>query len=256
MKSAYTGFADLYDSLMLDVDYDAWATYLLSLMNRYLPACGPLSVADVACGTGAISIRLAKRGYRVTGVDLSEDMLRNAQEKARRAGLSLPFIQQDMRALQLHRPADVITACCDAVNYLTSLADVSAFFRAAYRALKPGGLLLFDISSAYKLTHILDGNTFAEAGDNAAYIWQNTLDPESRLIEMTLAFFVREGERYRRFDEVHVQRAHTRAEIDALLTENGFTTLGCYAAFSDATPADDTERIQWIAKRSDSSKIF
>ena len=90
-----------------------------------------------------------------------------------------------------------------------------------------------------------------DAEENLAYIWQNVFDPDTRLIEMTLAFFLREGDRYRRFDETHIQRAHTREEIDALLTQNGFTTLGCHAAYTDAPPTDETERIQWTAKRSD-----
>lgn len=251
MESAYTGFAGLYDSLMLDVDYDAWSAYLLALIERRLPERKVLAIADLACGTGEISILLAKRGHTVTGIDLSADMLAVAQRKARAAGLSIPFIQQDIRVFTLHKPVDVITVCCDGVNYLASCKDVSMFLSAAYRALKPGGLLLFDISSAYKLSQILDGHTFGEAPRDMAYIWQNVYDPDTRLIEMSLSFFVREGECYRRFDETHIQRAHTREEMDALLTQNGFATLGCYAAFTEASPCDNTERIQWITKRSD-----
>lgn len=250
MENAYTGFADLYDLLMQDVDYDAWAQYLLRQIQLHLPACTAPAVADLACGTGAVSVRLAKLGCRVVGVDRSPDMLRIAQAKARSLGLTVPFVLQDMRALNLHRPVDAITVCCDGVNYLTSLSDLDAFFSTAYRSLIPGGLLLFDVSSAYKLSTVLDGNTFGGVQRDCAYIWQNAFDPKTRLIEMSLAFFVREGERYRRFDETHVQRAHNHEEIEALLTKNGFTTLGRYAAFTDTSPVDDTERIQWIARRS------
>ena len=248
--SAYEGFADIYDELMRDVDYDAWAQYLVRLIDAYLPQCAAPCVADLACGTGSISVRFAQHGYRVTGIDLSADMLRVAGQKARAQGLSIPFVQQDMRALSLHKPVDVVTVCCDGVNYLPSLADANAFFSAAYRALRADGLLLFDLSAAYKLAHVLDGQTFGEVTQDCAYLWQNCFDDRTRLIEMALTFFVREGERYRRFDETHIQRAYTNAEIETLLTENGFTVLGRYAAFTDAAPADDTERIQWIARRS------
>lgn len=248
--SAYEGFADVYDELMNDVDYDAWSQYLIRLIEAHLPEPAVPAVADLACGTGAFCMRFAKRGYRVIGVDCSADMLRIAGQKARSSGLSIPFVQQDMRALTLHKPVDVVTVCCDGVNYLSTLADADAFFAAAYRSLVPGGLLLFDVSSAYKLTHILDGQTFGDVTEDCTYLWQNCFDKSSRCIEMALTFFVREGERYRRFDETHIQRAYTQAEIDALLTKNGFTVLGCFAAFTDAAPAADTERIQWIAKRS------
>lgn len=251
MTSAYEeGFASLYDSLMDDVDYDVWAAYIAGLIRRYAPESPAPFVLDAACGTGAISLRLAEQGFRVVGSDVSAAMLFKAQQRARERGLTVPFVQQDMRALAAHRQADAVTACCDGVNYLLSCADVSAFFAAAKRALRPGGLLLFDISSPYKLTHVLDGETFGEAGADTAYLWQNVFDPKTRLLELSLSFFVREGALYRRFDETHVQRAHTREEIDSLLKQNGFAALGCYDAFTQDPPRADSERIQWIARSS------
>ena len=78
-------------------------------------------------------------------------MLAAAQEKMRRMGLRIPFVQQDMRALRTHRKMDAVVCCCDGVNYLTGPDDLGAFFRSAHACLRDGGLLLFDVSSAYKL---------------------------------------------------------------------------------------------------------
>ena len=253
MTAAYAeGFASLYDSLMDDVDYGAWAAYLMGLIRARLPDTKAPFLLDAACGTGAMSVRFAELGCRVVGSDVSPAMLALAQQRARAHGVAVPFVEQDMRALAAHKKADVVTACCDGVNYLLSLADVSKFFRAAKRALRPGGLLLFDVSSAYKLARVLDGETFGEARENAAYLWQNVFDPDTRLLEMNLSFFVREGALYRRFDETHVQRAHTREELDALLLQEGFTALACYDAFTGNPPRADSERMQWIATSSHS----
>ncbi|MBR2328440.1 MAG: class I SAM-dependent methyltransferase, partial [Clostridia bacterium] len=150
----YGKFAGLYDPLMKDVDYDRWAEYIAS----FLPE-GSLRIADCACGTGEMTLRLAKLGHILTGVDISEDMLRVASEKARKAALKIPFICQDMAKLTLHRPQDAIVCACDGVNYLDSIEDAAEFFAAAYNALKPKGMLLFDISSKYKLERVLDCNT-------------------------------------------------------------------------------------------------
>ena len=79
--SAYEAFAGLYDALMDDVDYDAWADYYLELIARR--GVEPKTLCDCACGTGSLSVRFAGRGIRVTGADLSGDMLQRAQEKAR-----------------------------------------------------------------------------------------------------------------------------------------------------------------------------
>ena len=251
MGNVYCEFATLYDRLMRDVDYDAWAAYVLALVDAFLPEAsgGVRTAIDCACGTGELTTRFCRAGYRVVGVDLSEDMLRVAQQKARMQGLQIPFVQEDMRELSAHRPVDLVAACCDGVNYLDSAEDAGRFFTAANRALKPGGLLLFDVSSEYKLARVLDGETYGEAGDDFAYLWQNVFDEQSRLLAMDLTFFVRDGARYRRFDETHIQRAHTDAELQMELIRAGFSVCGKYDAFTRNPPRADSERIQWAAKK-------
>ena len=237
----YGEFARLYDGLMADVDYDGWAAYLAS----FLPAGA--AAAECACGTGAITLRLARMGFRVTGLDISPSMLEVAAEKARQAGLRIPFVCQDMAGLALHRPVDAVIAACDGVNYLTEQAELKGFFSAAHSALRPGGQLLFDISSPYKIEAVLGCNTFGEDDGETAYLWRNLYDPESRLIEMNLTFFLREGSRYRRFTERHVQRAHLPEELCAALRQAGFSVAGVYAALTREPPGERTERIQFRA---------
>ena len=155
MNEAYSAFAAGYDRMMGDVDYDSWANYI----DGFLREAGAKTVLECACGTGSLTVRLGRMGYAVTGSDLSEDMLMAARQKALDAGLrSMPFVCQDMRRIALHKPVDAVISACDGVNYLVE--GVEDFFKAAYGALRPGGLLLFDISSAYKLSTILADNTF------------------------------------------------------------------------------------------------
>ena len=75
-------------------------------------------VLDLACGTGNMAIRLAKRGYKVTGVDSSKDMLDVARDKAAREGLCLSFVQQDMRYLESEKQFDAAVCLFDSLNYL------------------------------------------------------------------------------------------------------------------------------------------
>ena len=252
MEEAYGEFALLYDRLMADVDYPAWARYVMELAERFLkkPGEAPVAAVDCACGTGEISCLLAGSGWSVTGVDISPDMLGVAQQKARGKGLSIPFVQGDMQSFSTHRPVDVVLACCDGVNYLAGTEGAARFFAAANRALRPGGLLLFDVSSAYKLEHILGGRLFGEAGEDWAYLWQNAFDPETRLLEMDLTFFVETGGSYRRFEETHIQRAYGVEELNGKLQAAGFDVLGVYEAFTTAPHRPDSERIQWVARKS------
>ena len=249
MQDAYLGFAEFYDRLMDDVDYDLWTAYLARLMTAYMNFA-PGLVLDSACGTGAISVRLAQRGYAVVGSDISPDMLRVAQRNAMERGIRIPFVCQDMRALSAHRSADVVLACCDGVNYLNSLEDVRRFFRSAFEALNPDGLLMFDISSAYKLEHVLGNNIFGEDRAACTYLWRNNYDPLGRLLEMQMTFFI-PGEQglYARFDETHIQRAHSAGEINELLAGSGFEIVDVFEAFTTHPPQEHSERIQWIARR-------
>ncbi len=249
MTREYDEFAMVYDRLMADVDYDAWARYLAALLTAHGVQPGD-SVLDCACGTGEITLRLARAGYGMTGADRAERMLEVAQQKARKAGLKIPFVLQDMRALSVHKPVSAVTCACDGVNYLLSGEDAAAFFASANRALKPDGLLLFDVSSEYKLEHILGGQTFGEDARDCTYLWQNCFDTKTRLLEMRLAFFRPSGKTlYERFDERHIQRAHTEKELTTALEHAGFDVLGVYDAFTQDAPNGQSERIQFVAKK-------
>jgi ubiquinone/menaquinone biosynthesis C-methylase UbiE len=242
---AYTAFAKLYDPLMKDVDYDLWAGYITS----FLPD-RKLFIADCACGTGELTVRLAKAGHSLTGIDRSCEMLEIASQKARSLGLRIPFVQQDIAKFELHGKADAVICTCDGVNYLTSREEVQSFFEAAYNALKADGLLLFDISSRHKLSSILGNNTFAEDEAGLTYIWRNAYDEDSKLIEMTLTFFSKKGELYERFSETHIQRAHSETEIAHWLESTGFLLRGVYADFTKDPPVKESERMQfWAVKR-------
>lgn len=246
MNRQYSVFARCYDKMMHDVDRDAWADYLDGFLREH----GAHDIMDCACGTGAMAIRLKKRGYHVTGNDASPEMLMEARNNAYKAGEKrIIFICEDMRKLKIHKQIDAIVSVCDGVNYLLTAKDVESFFTHAASCLKPGGLLLFDISSAYKLRKMLGLNTFTEETDEYAYIWKNRFDPKTKLCEMDLTFFLKNGTQYDRFSETHVQRAHTVEELKRLLSKAGFTDIGVYDAFTREPYRQNSERIQFTAVR-------
>nr|MDD6336664.1 methyltransferase domain-containing protein [bacterium] len=245
---AYEKLAPVYDRWMRSVDYDAWADFIWQAFD--LQGDGPHRVCDVACGTGAIACRLARRGARVTGVDASADMLAVAQQNARAMGVRVDFALQDMRALSLHRPQDGICAVCDGLNYITDPAGVEAFFARAYGALLPGARLVFDVSTPYKLEHVLGNRTFGDDGGAAAYVWENVFDAKSRLISMKLAIFVREGDgRYRRMEERHLQRAHSRQELTQALQKAGFSHIEVLGDDRRSPAGERDERWYFVAGR-------
>lgn len=241
---AYRGFAGIYDLLMDDFDYPSWADYYMNLLEQ--AGVKPGTMCDCACGTGAMSLQFAKRVAKVTGVDISREMLELAAEKARQSGVQVQFVCQDMSRLQLPRTVDAIVCACDGVNYLTTDKRVKAFFDAAYASLRPVGALAFDISSPHKLRNVLGNNFFGEERDEAAYIWQNELDGD--IVHMDLTFFIREeGELYRRVTETHRQRAHEPERIVELLKEAGFTGIRVFGDRTDKAPEPEELRVHFLA---------
>lgn len=244
----YTAFAQVYDELMQDVNYPAWADFYRQMMARHGVAGG--RVAECACGTGGLTLPLYHMGFQITGIDISQDMLWQAAQKARRDGAAVPFVKQDMRALRLHRPMDAVLATCDGVNYLTGDGDALEFFAAAYQAVRPGGGLFFDVSTPFKLQSLLGNQLLSEDTPRITYIWQNQYSEKTRLCRMELSIFVKQEDgSYRRLDESQVQRAYGQEELKALLYRAGFQKAFVYGDGHLGTPGPREQRWHIAAMR-------
>ena len=241
--SAYQDFAALYDTLMDDVDYENWAKHYEELLS---PA--PKSrIFELGCGTGNLTLRLAKKGYDVVGTDLSPEMVTFAQEKARKCGLKIQFAVQDMTRFSSPRKVPYIFCGCDGINYLTTLSQVKACFSRVYENLKPGGMFAFDISTPHKLSRMA-GQMYGEDRENVTYLWMN--EQKGDLLEMNLTFFVRqENGLYKRFSERHIQRLHRPKELLSLLSEAGFEDASAYSGFTMEPWKETDERIHFLAKK-------
>lgn len=213
MSKPYSVFANYYDYLMQDVDYDAWVERVLQPIKKHHPK-GKVLV-DLACGTGNISNRLARKGYAVTGIDLSEEMLMVAQDKAYEKNLRIQYLKQNMVQFKVHRKADVVTCICDGLNYLLTKEELEKFFANASTQMTEGALLVLDISTPYKYAHVLSKKTIAELDDEVSFIWENHFDETQGKLTFDIAFFVPDEASglYRRSLEHHEQKSHTHKEI-------------------------------------------
>ena len=244
----YQAFAELYDELMDDVDYESWADYYTRLLSIYGIRNG--KICECACGTGGLTIPLHRRGFQMTGVDISREMLWEAAQKSRKLGIAMPFVQQDMKALNLHRPMDAVLATCDGVNYLLTEEDLLSFFRAAHRAIKPGGALVFDVSTPYKLKNVLCGGLMAEDRENITYMWQNSWNERQKTVSLDLVFFVREKDnQYRRIEEHQKQRAWDEKTLKENLWHAGFRAVSIYGDFTLNSSTDGNQRWHVAATR-------
>jgi ubiquinone/menaquinone biosynthesis C-methylase UbiE len=238
----YQHFAYLYDDLMKDVPYHAWIDYMTHRVQQ-----NNQHVLDLACGTGALSIPLAKMGFQVTGVDLSAEMLAVADEKARTEQAGITLLQQDMTDLSElgSESFDTIICFCDSLNYLTDEQAVIQTFRGVYELLKPNGAFMFDVHSIEKIETIFINQTFVSTDEKVSFIWNCFEGDESHSVEHELTFFVKNEDQslYGRYDELHIQRTYPIDFYEGLLKEVGFSNIDITSDFENNLSSDQKERI-------------
>ena len=160
---AYKALAASYDRLTNDVDYEATVAFYHQLLEQ--EGVRPRTVADLACGTGSVALILAKQGYQVIGVDMSEEMLTVAAQRAQELKNPPRFIHQKLQALHLPRGVDLAVCALDSLDYITNPDDCAKAIRRVYKALNPGGVFLFDVNTPEKL-RAMDGQVFLDEDDD------------------------------------------------------------------------------------------
>jgi SAM-dependent methyltransferase len=246
---SYEHFAYLYDGLMKEAPYDEWVKFVKARIEKY--KVNGKDLLDLACGTGELSVRFAKEGLKVTGIDLSADMLAVAQAKAEDEGVRIPFFEQNMVDLVGQGHFDIIGIFCDSLNYLQSEEDVVLTFANVYEHLNKGGVFFFDVHSIFKITEGFINQTFALNEDHLAYIWNSFPGDHPNSVEHELSFFVLDDRtgKYDRFDELHLQRTFPIQQYSKWLTDAGFELLEISADFEKTEPQTDSERIFFVARK-------
>ncbi len=263
---AYTDFAMVYDTFMDETPYEQWCEFLIELFRKYGAQKDDTrqensavmdnlrqernTVLDLGCGTGTLTELLARRGYDMIGVDLSEEMLRIAVDKREKSGLDILYLCQDMRELELYGTVGAAVSVCDSVNYLLEEDDVVQTFRLVNNYLYPEGLFIFDFNTIYKYAEIIGDTTIAENREECSFIWENTYYEEERINEYDLTIFVREeGDRYRRFQETHLQRGYSLKEMRGMVEAAGLLFVDAIDADTHREVTQESERIYIVARK-------
>ena len=245
MTDAYTVLARCYDRLTADVGYETWAD---DVERHFRRSKRPVrTVEELGCGTGSLTMLLARRGYAMTAVDLSPDMLAVADQKCE--GLGVLFLCQDMSRLALLEPADAVISCLDSVNYVTRPAAAKRMFRRVYKALNPGGLFLFDVKTPLALESA-DGQTFLDEDDGLFCVWRGEYSPRRRVCGYGLDLFVQEEDgSWSRGGEYHEEFAYTMDELDGFLREAGFQAVKLYGDKNMSAPREGAQRVFFAARK-------
>ena len=244
---AYTGFAEVYDQFMNNVPYERWAEYLRGLFLEYGVRNGLM--LELGCGTGTMTEQMAEYGYDMIGVDSSEDMLAEAQEKRMESGHEILYLQQDMREFELYGTVAGVFSVCDSLNYLLEKEDLVTVFRLVNNYLDPKGIFIFDFNTAAEYRNPLRKAPIIETDEDDTMIWENFFDEKSGINEHRVLFFLKgEDDRYDKVEEYHEQMAYSLADMKEALAEAGMEFVAAYAAETRNAPTETTPRIYVIAR--------
>ena len=243
---AYHSLAVSYDRLTNDVDYDATVDFYFEILKR--EGLKPRTAVDLACGTGSVSMLLAKRGLQVTGVDLSEEMLTVAAQKAQNMDHAPLFVCQDLTELRLPKAVDLAVCALDSLDYITDPEDCAQAIRKIYKAMNPGGIFIFDVNTPEKL-RAMDGQVFLDEDDDVYCVWRGEFDQETNICSYGMDLFQRRGEVWERSFEEHREYAYSQAQLTGYLKAAGFIHIEVYADRRFEAPREGEQRIYFKARK-------
>lgn len=237
--SAYTALARFYDSLTGDVPYGAIADYYESVFRRGgIPV---KTVLDLACGTGTMTCLLAQRGYEMIAADVSDEMLSVAAAKTLELKNRPLLLNQPMEKLDLYGTVDAVVCTLDGINYAPP-DKLPEILRRVHLFLEPGGLFIFDVHTPSKL-HKLDGEVFVDETDDVFCVWRAELDTEENACRYGMDIFAREGRKWTRSREEHIEYAYDAAKLEKLLLDAGFERVVIGGDMTGQAPTEADERL-------------
>lgn len=233
-EELFKDYADKYDQ----ESYTRGTVGECDFMEREIGGDRGRRILDIGCGTGRHAIELARRGYEVVGVDLSESQLKRAREKAAAAGLKISFQRHDARDLPFTAEFDLVIMLCEGAFPLMETDEMNyAILQGAARALKPGGKLIFTtLNGLFPLFHSLKDFLDREKGEGGAECRESSFDLMTfRDHNVTVVEDDLGNRKELRCDE----RYYVPSEITWLLKSLGFRDIGIFGARQGAFNRND-----------------
>jgi len=253
-EDPFAEIAPFYDHLMRRVPYLDWADYLEALFARHDLA--PERLLDLACGTGTLALEMAKRDYRVVGVDASPAMIAKAKEKAAKLGLPVDFHVQLAQELALPGRFDVVFSVFDSLNYILEPEDLKRTFEKVAAHLEPGGAFIFDLNTEVAFERkLFNQDNHWDKEDFLHFKWRGKYDKRRRICTVQLQFTLEEEGRKRNLEITHRQRAYAVATVQRLLWEAGLELVEVYEAYTVRPLKPTSDRAYYFAQKRQSGRV-
>lgn len=247
---SYGDFAYFYDLLTENIDYNYLAEYYGGIFEKYGEKKRGGELLDLACGSGSLSLPLKDMGYKVTGCDLSPEMLTAAAEKT----TEIQWLCLDMTDLPFENRFDFVVCGLDSLNHLAGREQIESAFKGVYNALRSGGVFAADMNTVYKHVNVLGNNAFTFDHEGLYCGWQNELDENDPLhrVDMFLDFFSEnEDGSYTRYEDSLSEIALPVEDIEEMLVKCGFEVceISEYMTGKVLSQAENAEKFTFAVRK-------
>lgn len=248
--SVFGSYSRYYDLLYKDKDYGAEAEYVHALISQHCP--GSKTILDLGCGTGRHAQLFANKGYSVTGLDRSEQMLETA--RAASPGSAPEYLEGDLRDARLGRDFDVVVSLFHVMSYQTSNADLRGAFTTVREHLRPGGLFLFDCwygpavltqRPQVRIQRLEDEHV------SVTRLAEPTMRPNENLVDVNYHIFIEDklSQRVDQLSETHTMRYLFVPEVELLFESAGLKLRHACEFMSAKEPSLDTWNVMFMGTR-------
>ena len=251
----FSNYARYYDLMYQDKDYVGEAQFIQRLIQTYAPAT--TTILELGCGTGNHAMLLAKEGYQVHGVDLSQEMLGYANERCDRLSPALAtrlqFSQGDLRQVRLDRKFDVVLSLFHVMSYQTNNEDLLAAFETAKAHLVPGGILIFDVwygPAVLSEPPTVRIKRLEDRSIQVTRIAEPVMEPNKNLVDVNYHIFIKDliSSKIDEVREVHTMRYLFRPELELLLDRLQMQIVESGEWLTDRQPGLDTWGVYFIVR--------
>ena len=245
----FKAYSHYYDAIYVDKDYDFETNWLYAQIVKHSPTNQPLKHLDLGAGTGKHAVRLAQKGVRVTGVELSSEMVSLSPKHG-----NLSMLQGDLSTFQSKEKFDSCSAMFHVLSYMAEIDEMKGALKNAAAHLEPGGIFIFDVWHSPAVQNL--GVEFrvkrvSLPGLEIVRLAEPSEDTQSKTVTVKYTLFVAKdgAEEYSQITETHVLRHYDQQEVQSAISDAGMSLLGCFESFTGRALNQDTWSACYVAAK-------
>jgi SAM-dependent methyltransferase len=218
----YDLFAEIYNKTQGPEECERQLPIIEKLLKQHHSQ--PLKILDLCCGTGQMVQKLLKKGYQVTGIDLSEGMLQYARQNAPTG----KFIRDDARLFKIPSTFDAVISPTGSLNHMMSFQDLKLVFQNVHNALQQNGIFILGLCQEETYSSYNGEVTMGDLQDDYAWVSRDNYDSNKKIAEFKITAFQLIEENWKRTDISHLVKPYSQTEVLATLEDVGFKEVIVY----------------------------